>query len=115
MINFAEVEKSVGELKKQLARNEIDEETLEKHLVEMIDLAEDGYYWMFGHESGRWYRHDGKQWVPDHPGEMFVPLTEIDEAEEKLDAKWQSVNWRWFVFSLAVIGVIGIIVYFSAL
>ena len=115
MINFAEVERSVRELKKQLVRGEIDEESLEKRLVKMIDIADDGYYWMFGHQSGQWYRHDGSEWVLDNPGEMFVPLSEIDVAEDNLKTAWQSVSLGWFIVSMVVIAVLGAIVYYSAL
>ena len=126
MINFSEVEKSVKELKKQLAASEIDEQTLEDLLLDMIDVAEDDYYWMFGHESETWYRHDGEKWVPDDPGEIFVPLSEVDAAEvnapsgdlapgQSLKAKWHSIKLGWFIISLIIIVLIGAIVYSSAL
>jgi hypothetical protein len=113
MIDFTEVEKSVRNLNQQLNQGEIDEQTLEECLLDMIDMAEDGYYWMFGHETERWYRHDGEKWVLDYPGEMFVPLSDINEAESNMQTKWQSVNLGWFIVSLIVIVIIGGIVYFS--
>jgi len=114
MINFAEVEKTVRELKAQLARGDIDEKTLEKRLLDMIDMADDGYYWMFGHESERWYRHDGEKWLPDDPGEKYVSLTEIEVANPSLKGTLQSIDWGWFITSLIVILVIGGIIYMSA-
>jgi hypothetical protein len=126
MINFSEVEKSVKELKKQLSAGEIDEQTLEDLLLDMIDVAEDGYYWMLGHESERWYRHDGEKWIPDDPGEIFVPLSEVDSAGvsalssdvapgQSLKAKWRSIKLGWFIISLIIMALIGAIVYSSAI
>jgi hypothetical protein len=124
MINFSEVEKSVKELKKQLSAGEIDEQTLEDLLLDMIDVAEDGYYWMLGHESERWYRHDGEKWIPDDPGEIFVPLNEVDSAgisalssdvDQSLKAKVRSIKWGWFIISLIIMAIIATIVYSSAL
>ena len=114
MINFLQVEKSVEILKKELAAGRLDEQTFESHLLNLIDVAEDGYYWMLGHESGRWYRHDGGKWVPNQPGEMFVPLKEI-APEESIAAKWRSVKPIWLAVSLLVLVAIGVIVYYSAL
>lgn len=124
MINFSEVEKSVKELKKQLSAGEIDEQTLEGLLLDLIDVAEDGYYWMLGHESERWYRHDGEKWIPDDPGEIFVPLSEVDSAgvsalssdvDQSLKAKVRSIKWGWFIISLIIMAIIATIVYSSAL
>ena len=114
MINFLQVEKSVEVLKNELAAGKLDEQTFESRLLELIDVAEDGYYWMLGHESGRWYRHDGQKWLPDHPGEMYVSLKEIT-PEETIIAKWRSVNPLWLAISLLALVAIGAIVYYSAL
>ena len=111
MINFSEVEKSVNSLKKQLAAGQIDGQTLEKRLLEMIDVAEDGYYWMLGHQTGTWYRHDGEKWVVDNPSESYVSANNIDS----LAAQWQSVNILWLVISLIVLAAVGGIVYYVTL
>jgi len=111
MINFMEVERSVRRLKRQYRRGDIDEKTLEESLLELVDKAEDGYYWMFGHETGRWYRHDGKQWVPRNPGEMFVPLEQI-LPQDSVQTRWQEFSTGWFIVSLIVLAVIvGLILY----
>jgi len=111
MINFMEVERSVRRLKRQYRRGDIDEKTLEESLLELVDKAEDGYYWMFGHETGRWYRHDGKQWVPRDPGEMFVPLEQI-LPQDSVQTRWQEFSTGWFIVSLIVLAIIvGIILY----
>ncbi len=116
MINFLEVEKSVENLKQQLASGQIDEQTFEDQLLGLVDVAEDGYYWMLGHESGRWYRHDGEKWVLDHPGELFAPLADLaDTPEQSLTAKWRSVNLGWFIASLILLVLIAGIIYYSTL
>jgi hypothetical protein len=114
MIDFLEVEKSVEKLKRQLVKGQIDERTFERFLLDLVDVAEDGYYWMFGHESEQWYRHNGEKWIARHPGEMFVLLADIDspEPEETLKTKWQSVQLGWFIVSLIVLAVIGGIIYY---
>jgi hypothetical protein len=127
MINFSKVERSVRELKSQLESGKIDQVTFEDRLLQMIDVASDGYYWMFGHESERWFRHDGQQWVPDIPAKLPPPPE--DEVvtpnsnkptshyfpEQNLVSEWRSVNWGWFVTSLFVIGLIAWIAYASSL
>ena len=111
MINFLEVERSVRQLNRQYIRGDIDERMLEESLLELVDKAEDGHYWMFGHKTGRWYRHDGKQWVPRDPGEMFVPLEQI-LSQDSLQTRWQRFSSGWFIVSLIVLAVVaGIILY----
>jgi hypothetical protein len=112
MINFLEVERAVRQLKRQYRQGEIDEKTLEESLLELVDKAEDGYYWMFGHETGRWYRHDGKQWVPRDPGEMFVPLEQM-LSQDSLQTRWQGFSTVWFIVALIVLAMIAGIIFYS--
>lgn len=112
MINFLEVERSVRRLKRQYRRGDIDEKTLEASLLELVDKAEDGHYWMFGHESGRWYRHDGEQWIPRDPGEMFVPLEQI-LSQDSVKTRWQGFSTGWFIVGLIVLVIIAGIIFYS--
>ncbi len=114
MINFLEVEQSVKKLRQQLRQGEIDERTFEEALLDLIDQAEDGYYWMYGHETGRWYRHDGEKWVPRDPGELFVSLDNVI-SHESIQKNSQTVHWGWFVASLLVLILIAVAVFYSAL
>jgi hypothetical protein len=113
MINFLEVERSVKRLKRQHRRGEIDDKMLEESLMELVDKAEDGHYWMYGHETGRWYRHDGEDWVPRDPGEMFVPLVQI-LPRDSLKTRWQSLNLGWFIAGLVILAIIAAIIFYSA-
>ena len=129
MINFGKVEQSVRELKHQIATGEIDQETLKTRLLEMVDTAADGYYWMFGHESETWYQHDGQQWIPKDPGNLRLLSPQDDNnpdndedisqlspsSEQNLTSEWQSIDWAWFITSLIIIGLIAWIVFSSSL
>jgi hypothetical protein len=124
MIDFSKVEQSVRKLKRQVTAGEIDQKTFEARLVEMIDFAADGYYWMFGHDSERWYRHDGQQWVPREPGKLrlLTPSQNGDQIDpllptvgENIISEWRSVNWGWFIVSLITLSLIAWIVYSSTL
>lgn len=122
MINFTEVEHSVRELKKQLSAGQISEKAFEDCLLGMIDVAQDGYYWMFGHESEKWFRHDGEKWIPDDPGRFMTtspaaetPLAPHSPIEQGSELAEDSINWDWLVASIVVIIAIGWIVYSSSL
>ena len=130
MINFSEVEKTVRELKQQLADGKIDEKTFEEQLLEMIDVAEDGHYWMFGHNSEQWFRHDGSQWILANPDERLAtivqkPLTKSAAHSsshpgmngrngEQADND-KAIDLGWFIISLIVLALIGGIVYYATL
>ena len=121
MIDFSEVQNSVRALKEQLATDQIDEKTFEDHLLELIDLAEDGYYWMYDHESEQWFRHDGQDWVVDNPDRILAQRAQAKSAanydtEFEPDALEElPVNPVWFTVSLAVLVFIGAIIYVSTL
>jgi hypothetical protein len=118
MINFVEVEKAVKALKAQFSAGQIDEKTFENRLLELVEMGNDGYYWMFGHESERWYRYDGEKWLPIiSRDEVFQPLpmpvTAQPDPTAKTEADWRTLDVGWFMASLVVIAVIGGIVYAS--
>ena len=121
MINFSEIQNSVEVLKRQLAAGEIDEKTFEDRLLDMIDVAEDGYYWMFGHESGRWFRHNGEHWIPDDPSRLSSKPSQTDSLASKpapdqiSEPEELPINSTWTVISLSLLVVLGGIIYFSSL
>lgn len=121
MIDFAAVENVVRELKKQLTAGQIDEQTFEDHLLQMIDVAPDGYYWMFGHETGRWFRHDGQTWQPDDPGRLLDPRARMAKqplghhnTDHSSDSEERSIDWDWLIASLVIMLAVGWIVYVSS-
>jgi len=103
MIDFAKVQASVETLKQQLAARQIDDKTFEDRLLDLIDLAEDGHYWMFGHESNRWFRHDGRQWQPADPPQLLAAQTSR-QAEPAEPA--EPVDWGWLAASLLLLSLI---------
>jgi hypothetical protein len=117
MINFGNVENSVRILKKQVATNQIDDKVFEDRLLELIDIAEDGCYWMYGHESERWFRHDGQKWVPDDPDRILALRAQTDSNTDigQDPVEEIPVNWTWFTVSLASLAIIGGIVYVSSM
>lgn len=115
MIDFGNVEDSVRNLKKQVASHQIDEKVFEDRLLELIDIAEDGYYWMYGHESERWFRYDGQNWLPDDPGRILALRTQSNADLGPDVVREIPVNWTWITISLAALAVTGVIVYVSSM
>ena len=122
MIDFLQVQNAVRELKNQLAAQQIDEKTLEERLLEMVEIAEDGHYWMFGHQSERWFRYDGQKWLPDDPNKILAIRSQQtgspsadSTVEQNTALEDYSINWIWFTVSIIIIFGIGWIIYLSAL
>lgn len=133
-MNFYQIEESVRELKRQVSAGEIDQKLFETRLLELVEVADDGYYWMFGHKSEIWYRHDGQQWVPDNPGEVLAPLASKPPPgnkvktmnhqsisylhgpeEETLEIDWDAIDWGWFIAGLALLSFIAVVIYLATL
>lgn len=116
-MNFIKVEENVRALKKKVEAGELDQMAFEEKLMSMIDVANDGYYWMFGHKTEQWYRHDGHRWIPDDPGELLANANTqpTDEHAANLDPaeEWASLEIGWFALSLTLVAVIFLIVYTS--
>ena len=132
MINFDKVEQSVKALKLQFTAGKLDKNAFEARLLDLVDFAADGYYWMFGHETESWYQHDGQQWVLKDPGNLRLLTPREDTTPQKiinqekklnhpqktplddtLLTAWRTVGWSWFVLSLAILFLIGWLVYTS--
>ena len=105
MIDFVRVEAQVNRLKEQVAAGEIDEATFEARLLDLVDIGEDGYYWMYGHKSAQWYRHDGQKWHVASPPKLRSGPAEVS---------WDTIDHVWFMVSLVVIAVVAAIVFSSA-
>ncbi len=114
MINFVQVEHAVRDLKLQFVEGHFDEQTFKNRLLDLIDIAPDNNYWMFGHESEQWYRHNGDIWLLDTPN--FDTSTEHPPHNSALisdNAGWHTINLGWFIASLVILITIGSIVYIS--
>ncbi|MGD8603100.1 MAG: hypothetical protein PVF49_00875 [Anaerolineales bacterium] len=64
---FSRVEQEAALLRQQFAAGKLSEEALVNKLSELMVQDAGGTWWMVGTESGRWYRYDGKNWVPGLP------------------------------------------------
>ena len=115
MINFAKVEASVQNLKAQFTAGHIDDKMFEDKLLELVDIASDGHYWMFGHETETWFRHDGEQWVRDVPlqAQQFSRSSANGKTPVEADPDWRTISPGWFLASLVIIAAIGGIIYYS--
>jgi hypothetical protein len=66
-MDFARVEAEFARLKAQFERGELTEEEFKAQLEELMIEDEQGRWWILGYETGRWYVHDGEQWVQQQP------------------------------------------------
>lgn len=64
---FREVEQSVGTLREQFRQGQITRNQLENELRRLMVLDDQGRWWTLGVDSNRWYRFDGREWIPDTP------------------------------------------------
>ncbi|MBN1197404.1 MAG: hypothetical protein JXA62_08360, partial [Candidatus Aminicenantes bacterium] len=64
---FLQATERYHDLKTRLNDGEITVNDLKQALKKLMIVDEEGRYWMIGGKSGRWYRHDGTQWIQDDP------------------------------------------------
>lgn len=64
---FSEAEQEAVRLRQKYAAGKLSQGELEAKLRELMLQDASGTWWMVGTESGRWYRFDGKSWVPGTP------------------------------------------------
>jgi penicillin-binding protein 1C len=60
---YVDVEKAVQALRRKYNAGTITRNQLQDELRKLMILDEDGFWWMIGLESDRWYKYDGKDWV----------------------------------------------------
>ena len=130
MIDFSEVERSVEQLKQQAYIGKIDHQHLRTHLIDLIDVAEDGYFWMVGYQTGLWYRHDGTQWLVDNPdrlskslphnshnssffGGHSSPPVSVSKNHSSSAAKQNHVEWIWLFIGIIILSLVVAIIYVS--
>lgn len=65
--HFSQVEQEAARLRQQFTAGKLSQEALEAKLRELVIQDTAGTWWMVGTESGRWYRYDGQDWMPDMP------------------------------------------------
>ncbi|MCB0208219.1 MAG: hypothetical protein KDJ52_02750 [Anaerolineae bacterium] len=130
MIDFAEVEHAVEQLNRQFSHGALDKDTFRTHLVDTIDFADDGYYWMVGYKSGLWYRHDGTQWLVDNPDRLLtlvsqqnvitrfndtdkVPASFFASNHHSTTNQESSIDWLWLLLGIILLSFTAGVVYTS--
>src|SRR5262249_27104653 len=58
-----DVEKSVHTLRRKYNAGTLSRAQLQDDLRKLMILDQDGYWWMIGLESDRWYKYNGKDWI----------------------------------------------------
>lgn len=64
---FSQAEQETARQRQKFAAGKLSQEALEAKLHELMVQDAGGTWWMVGSEGGRWYRHDGNNWVPGTP------------------------------------------------
>ncbi|NWG17219.1 MAG: hypothetical protein HXY41_11340 [Chloroflexi bacterium] len=64
---FQETETRVRELRDQYRDGQLDRETFEAELRQLMILDDDNTWWMMGVETDKWYRFQGNEWEPATP------------------------------------------------
>ena len=64
---FADVERKVEMLRRQVAQGILTDEECQAWMRDLMVEDADGSWWMVGYETGKWYRHNGTDWVQVDP------------------------------------------------
>jgi hypothetical protein len=64
---FKRAEDEFFKLKGQVGAGRITQAQFEEQLRALVVQDAQGRYWMLGADSGKWYVHDGTQWVERNP------------------------------------------------
>ncbi len=64
---FADVERQVKALRQQVQDGLLTEAQCKARMRELMVEDANGDWWMVGYETGKWYRHDGVDWVQANP------------------------------------------------
>ncbi len=74
-LGFQKVEDEYLRLKGQFALGRITSEQFDAALKELMVQDAQGRYWLIGADSGKWYMHDGTDWVEAQPPTTDVSIT----------------------------------------
>ena len=66
-MDFSQVAAEFSKLKAQYDAGALTEADFKARLQDLMIQDEQGRWWMIGYETGRWYVHDGENWVQREP------------------------------------------------
>jgi penicillin-binding protein 1C len=64
---YTDVEQAVQILRRKYTAGSLTRDQLQAELRKLMILDEEGHWWMIGLESDKWYRFNGKDWIPATP------------------------------------------------
>ncbi len=108
-MDFGQVEERVAKLRQSLTAGQMTEEQFKFQLREMMVEDEDGNWWMVGYETGKWYRHDGTDWVRADPPRRAVSKSASKSATSAQPQPHRFKGAAVFVLGLIVTGVVGLL------
>lgn len=101
---FSRAEQEAARFRQQFAAGKLTREDLEAKLRELMVEDASGTWWMVGTESGRWYRYDGRNWVPGVPPTSGVGgIASAAPGEPRVSGGGSKVK-AFFVFVSGVVG-----------
>lgn len=88
---FLQATERYQDLKARLNAGEITVSDLKQALKKLMIVDEKGRYWMIGGKSGRWYRHDGTQWIQDDPPQIVKSKEKWQDRHDKGSEKQEQL------------------------
>jgi len=101
---FAQVEGEVARLRQEMVAGRLSEEQFKARLRELMVQDGRGNWWMIGYETGKWYLHDGTNWVrADPPGSVALRAAPRSVAQPVAPVKTKPRRfWGIVVFLLGL-------------
>lgn len=94
---FTSAMSQAAKLRQEFSAGRIDESQFKSKLRDLMVQDEQGNWWMIGYETGKWYRHDGNDWVAATPP-MIMAGSERHASRR---------NWFSFIGTVIAFAVVG--------
>jgi hypothetical protein len=103
-MDFKQAEDRFKQLKAQFVAGSLSETEFKSQLEELMIQDELGDWWMIGHETERWHRHDGTNWVQADPPDR-LPQISTSVVPATAQTTTTPASRRSF-FSLTVVAIL---------
>lgn len=101
-MDFKQAENNFEKLKAKFSIGALNVAEFKSQLEELMLQDNQGNWWMIGYETGRWYRHDGKDWVQTDPlGSLSHAPTQKPLKEDtslkshSQQSEYQTTLWKF--------------------